>query len=132
MEKAFDLSDVTATTAPPPWLDDMTWWRSDLNYAAVIGLLFNAGGKVEFGQDLRCLSILEAHWEKGHVLTGVQRRVLRKTEEEDVIARDVKSPTLAPFSDLCFSPQTPETETKRISRAQWIPGWDYVVVKAEV
>lgn len=43
-------------------------------------LLFDAGGKVEFREDLGSLGILKAHWQKGHVLSGVQRCVLRKTK----------------------------------------------------
>lgn len=39
-------------------------------------LLLNARGEVKFREDLGSLSILKAHWEKSHVFSWVQSRVL--------------------------------------------------------
>lgn len=54
-----------------------------VNGAAILYSLFNAWGKEEFGQDLRCLGILEAHRQKGHILSGIQCCVLRRNRNHD-------------------------------------------------
>lgn len=46
----------------------------------MICLLLNAGGKVEFREDLGSLSILKAYGKKGNVFSRVQRCVLRETK----------------------------------------------------
>lgn len=59
----------------------INWWLNNKKgFIDVMCLLFNARGKVEFREDLSSLSVLKAHWEKGHILSRVQRCILRKTK----------------------------------------------------
>lgn len=44
-----------------------------------MNLLFDAGGEVEFGEDLGGLGVFEADREQGHVLSRVQSCVLEET-----------------------------------------------------